>query len=436
MFAAYFLCYDIYLYMKFNQKILKNGLRIITIPMSHNPTVTVLVLTATGSHYETKEINGISHFLEHLCFKGTERRPGATIISQELDGLGSQYNAFTGEEWTGYYAKAESKHFKKLLDIVSDITLNSTFPAEEIDKERGVIIGEIDMYEDSPQDVVDDVLTDVMYGDQPAGWTIAGEKKNIRSLKRDDFVSYKKNHYVAEATVVVIAGKIKNEDAVGEVEKLFCAISEDKKKGKVLVKESQKAPNVRVKHRPTNQAHLKIGFRAYKRGDARQLALHMLAGVLSGGMSSRLFVRVRDELGLGYYVGARNQPFADHGIFTLFSGVENTRIDEAIKAILAEASRLKKEKVPEKELMKVKDFFSGTILLGVETSDNLAFYYGERAISSRPLETPIERIEKLRAVTAEDIQNAAMDVFQDKNLNLAIIGPFKDEKHFLPLLSV
>ncbi len=189
--------------MKFSKKVLKNGLRVITVPMKDNPTATVLVLVKAGSKYEKKEINGISHFLEHMCFKGTVKRPKAIDISKELDTLGCQYNAFTSQEYTGYYAKSDARHFTKIFDIVSDIYLNSTFPEAEMQKEKGVIIEEINMYEDMPNRHVQDLMMELLYGDAPAGWNVAGTKKNILNMKRDDFVNYKKAHYLPEATVIV-----------------------------------------------------------------------------------------------------------------------------------------------------------------------------------------------------------------------------------------
>jgi len=222
--------------MKFTKKVLKNGLRIITVPMKDNPTVTVLVLVEAGSKYETKKINGLSHFLEHMCFKGTVKRPKAIDISKELDSLGSQYNAFTAQEYTGYYAKGDAKHFKQIFDVVSDIYLNSTFPEVEMQKEKGVIIEEINMYEDMPQRHVQDLMMELLYGDQPAGWNIAGSKENILKMKRDNFVDYKKAHYLPEATTIVVAGQINEQNVLKEVKKVFDKISHGNKEQKLKVK--------------------------------------------------------------------------------------------------------------------------------------------------------------------------------------------------------
>ncbi len=223
--------------MKFTKKVLSNGLRVVTIPMKDNPTVTVLVLVEAGSKYETKKLNGISHFLEHMCFKGTIKRPKAIDISKELDAMGSQYNAFTAQEYTGYYAKSAAKHFTKVLDIVSDIYLNSTFPETEMQKEKGVIIEEINMYQDLPNRHVQDLMMELLYGDQPAGWNIAGEKKNILKMKRDDFIKYKNTHYLPEATVLVVSGAVGEKEVLKEVKKIFEKIPRGKKDQKLKVKE-------------------------------------------------------------------------------------------------------------------------------------------------------------------------------------------------------
>ena len=206
--------------MQVYKKVFKNGLRLVVVPMKDNPTVTVLVLVEAGSKYETKNVNGISHFLEHMCFKGTIKRLKAVDISKELDGLGSQYNAFTAQEYTGYYAKSDARHFKQIFDIVSDVYLNSTFPEAEMQREKGVIIEEINMYEDMPQRHVQDLFMKLLYGDQPSGWNIAGEKENVLNMKRDNFVVYKSQHYLPEATVIVVAGQVKEREVMSEVNKI------------------------------------------------------------------------------------------------------------------------------------------------------------------------------------------------------------------------
>src|SRR3989344_4185369 len=249
--------------MKFSKKTLKNGLRVIIAPMADNPTVTVLILVEAGSKYENKKINGISHFLEHMCFKGTEKRPKAIDISKELDALGSQYNAFTSQEYTGYFAKAPARHFKKIFEIVSDIYLNSTFPETEMEKEKGVIIEEINMYEDQPHRHVQDLLMKLLYGDQPAGWNVAGDKKNILRMKRGDYLGYKRGHYLPNSTLPATTSNVTQKRVLEEAKKVFGSFGRGRKAGKRKVKESQKKPQVLIKWKQTDQTHFVTGFRSY-----------------------------------------------------------------------------------------------------------------------------------------------------------------------------
>src|SRR3989344_631902 len=329
--------------MRFSKKVLHNGLRVIIVPMKDNPTVTVLVLVEAGSKYEGKKNNGISHFLEHMCFKGTSKRPKAIDISKELDSLGSHYNAFTAQEYTGYYAKSDARHFNKIFDIVSDIYLNSTFPEAEMQKEKGVIIEEINMYEDMPHRHVQDLMMKLLYGDQPAGWNIAGEKKNILNMKRDDFVKYKAAHYLPEATVLVVAGQVKEKEVFMEVSKIFADIKSGQKDKKPKVKEFQTKPEVLLKFKKTDQTHFVLGVRTYDLFNKKNAILSVLGGVLGGGMSSRLFQKLREEMGVGYYVRAYNDVYTDHGFFQISAGVDNKRINEVIRAVLAECKKLKEE---------------------------------------------------------------------------------------------
>ncbi len=422
--------------MKFSKHILKNGLRLVTVPMQDNPTVTVLVLVEAGSKYETKKLNGISHFLEHMCFKGTTKRPKAIDISKELDALGSQYNAFTGQEYTGYYAKSDARHFVQILDIISDIYLNSIFPEPEIEKEKGVIIEEINMYEDMPNRHVQDLIMKLLYGDQPAGWNIAGGKQNILSMKREDFVAYREAHYLPEATTIVVAGKVTEQNVLREVGRIFGSVPRGKKSKKTGTKESQKKPKVLVKYKKTDQTHFVLGFRTYDLFDKRNAALSVLSGILGGGMSSRLFQKLREEMGVGYYVRAHNDPYTDHGFFQISAGVDNKRIEEVIRAILAECQKLKDRLLGKDELGKVKEFIVGNMKLSLESTDDIANFYGEQELLRRELKSAEDKAERIRNVTAREVQNMARNIFRNNKLNLALIGPFKEEGKFVKILKL
>lgn len=421
--------------MKFSKKVLKNGLRVITVPMKDNPTATVLVLVEAGSKYETKKVNGISHFLEHMCFKGTNKRPKGIDISKELDALGSQYNAFTAQEYTGYYAKSDAKHFGQIFDIVSDIYLNSTFPEIEMQKEKGVIIEEINMYEDMPHRHVQDLIMKLLYGDQPAGWNIAGEKKNILNMKRDDFVKYKKEHYLPEATVLVVSGAVTEKQVMSEVSKIFGKVSRGKKINKIKVKELQKSPQVLINFKKTDQTHFVLGLRSLNLFSKKNVVLSVLSGVLGGGMSSRLFQKLREEMGVGYYVRAYNDAYTDHGFFQISAGVDNKRIEEVLKAVLEECNKLKNSKVSEEELNKVKECLIGNMKLSLESSDDIANFHGGQELLKREIISAEERAKEIRKVTALQIQSLAKDIFQNNKLNFALIGPFKDKIKFSKILK-
>ena len=410
--------------MKFSKKVFKNGLRVITVPMKDNPTVTVLVLVEAGSKYEEKKLNGVSHFLEHMCFKGTEKRPKAIDITRELDGLGSQYNAFTSHEYTGYYAKADSKHFKQIFDVVSDIYLNSTFPEAEIEKEKGVIIEEINMYEDMPHRHVQDLIMKVLYGDQPAGWSIVGEKENILAMKRGDFVNYKKNHYVPSATTVVVAGNIKEKDVLKEAEKVFGNLKKTKKGGKSKTLDTQKSPSVLIKNKQTDQTHFVLATRSFGIFDRKNPTINILSTILGGGMSSRLFQKLREEMGVGYYVRSYNDPFTDHGFFQVSAGVDNKRFEEVLRVCLDECKKLALEEVSAEELARAKEFLIGNTKLSLESSDDIANFFGSQELLKKKIENLDVKIEATRKVSAKQVQKLAQEIFKTQNLNLAVIGPF------------
>ncbi|NQV88495.1 MAG: insulinase family protein [Parcubacteria group bacterium] len=422
--------------MKFKKKVLKNGMRVITIPMKDNPAVSVFVLVEAGSKYETKEINGLSHFLEHMVFKGTARRPVASDISREFDSLGSQHNAFTSQEFTGYYAKVHPKHVSKIIDVLSDMYLNPLFEAKEIEKEKGVIVEEINMYEDMPQRHIRDLIMQLVYGDQPAGWSILGPNKNIKAIKREDFINYRKKHYVAKATTVVVSGNFNEKKVLKEISEAFKNISTGRKYPKEKVIEKQNKPKVLVKFKETDQTHMVLGFRAYDIFDKRTPALDLLATILGGGMSSRLFDKLRNQMGVCYYVRAFGDQYTDHGMFGVASGVDNTRVKEVILAILDELKKLKNEIVSEEELKKAKEYSIGNMFLTLEPSDDIAQFYGAQEILRQKIKTPEEMAKELRKVTARDIQKVAKDIFQNKKLNLALIGRFKESREFEQILGV
>lgn len=413
-----------------------SGLRLITVPMTSTKTVTVLVLVATGSRYETREINGISHFLEHLMFKGTTKRPGTLDISHELDSIGAEYNAFTSKEYTGYYVKCAANKIDTAVDVISDIFQNSKFDAKEIDKERGTIKEEINMYVDHPPRHVGDIYDELMYGDQPLGWNVVGTKEIIDRITRDDFVRYFNSHYFAKNTVIVVAGNINPEETKKKIAKFFNNIREHERIDPPGAVENQKNPALKVEYKKTDQSHINIGFRAYSRFHPKFEALSVLAAILGGGMSSRLFVEVRERRGLAYRISTGISAYNETGDFTTHAGLNNDKMLEGLQVILDEHKNLIKEKVTEKELKRVKDQVSGLMVIGLEPSDAAASFYGEQELLEHKIETPEQRLAKITAVTADDIMEVAKDVFRPERLNLAIIGPWEEhDKRVEKLLS-
>lgn len=411
----------------FNYHKFPNGLRLITVPMEHTKTVTVLVLVGTGSRYESKEINGISHFLEHMMFKGTEKRPGTMEISLALDAIGAEYNAFTSKEFTGYYAKAGAEHFSFVLDVVADIFLNSKLDKTEIDKERGVVIQEINMNFDNPMRHISDVYEELLYGDQPLGWDIAGPKENILNIKAEKFREHFNTHYFAENTVVAVAGKVTPDQVQKEVEKYFAGMRQAASLKPLPVQISQDSPGVRIFSKKTDQSHLLLGVRGYDLFHPQKEALKIISVILGGGMSSRLFSEVREKRGLAYYVGASADCYADAGDLTTFAGIENSKLIEAAKVILDQYQQLRDETVSPKELQKAKDFIKGKMAISFESSDDLASFYANQELLERKIATPEEKFAKLNAVTAEQVKKAAQDIFRNEKLNLAVIGPFEEK---------
>ena len=421
--------------MKYTKTILDNGLRVITIPMKDNPTVTVFVLVEAGSKYETKEKNGISHFLEHMCFKGTIKRPSNSDISTELDNIGSHYNAFTSQEITGYYAKAQYEHVDKLLDIISDMYLNPIFPEDEIKKEKGVIIEEINMYEDLPQYKVHNLINELVYGDQPAGWNITGPKENIQNMSREDFINYRNKFYTSNSTTFVVSGNFDEVRVLADIKKFFENMPKQDRGIKEKVIENQSKPEISIFKKETDQTHLVMGVRTFSLHDKRDRIMDILVGVLDAGMSSRLFKKLRDEMGVCYYVSASQESSTDSGFFSVSAGVDSSRVKEVISVILSELNKLKTELVSPIELQKVKQNLVGTMYLGLESSDSLAKFYGGQEIFNEPIKTPEEKKLDLYSVTAEEVMALAQEIFVDKGLNLAIVGKFDNKAEFENILK-
>ena len=397
--------------------------------------MTLLVLVGTGSKYETKNINGISHFLEHLFFKGTKHRPNAGDVHQELDRLGSEHNAFTSQELTGYWVKAAGKHFDTALDIVSDILLEPLFKADEIEKERGVILQEISMYEDMPQRKIFTIWEDLLYGDQPAGWDIAGPPETIRKIKRSEILDYKNTQYVASNALVIAAGNIDQKSAEAKISRVFKKFARGQAYSKRGVKENQKKPAIKFEFKKTDQTHLALGFRGYDMYDKRRYALGLLGVMLGGNTSSRLFSEIREKLGLAYYVRASAQHYTDSGYLVASAGIPHSEFPRVVKKILEIFKDLKENGVSDDEIKFAKDYLRGTMALSFESSDEIASFYGEQALFYKKIETPQEIFKEIEKITQNDIIKVIKEVIRPDRINLAVIGPHRESEKHLNLLK-
>jgi len=420
----------------FKKTTLKNGLRIITVPQKGTQAVTVLILVGTGSKYEKKEISGISHFLEHMFFKGTKKRPDKLEIAETLDKIGGLYNAFTGEDYTGYFAKVAANYFDLALDWVADIYLNSLLPEKEVQREKGVIVEEINMIYDNPMSQVELLWNKLLYGDQPAGWDIAGTKESVSLMNHQKLLDYMKNQYVAQNTIVCLAGNIKNSQAINKVKKIFSPIRATEPLKKAAVLERQTLPECLISPRKTDQTHIFLGVRGYNLNNAQKYAQEILGVVLGGMMSSRLFMEVREKLGLAYYVKTDVESNPDTGYLATRAGVENNKVDKAISTILKEYKKVARQKLPQAELKKAKEYIKGKMALVLESSDALASFYGVQELLKRETLTPKEIYAKIDKVSANDILKAAKDIFQPNKLNLALVGPFQDKSRFKQILKI
>jgi predicted Zn-dependent peptidase len=413
--------------MNYKKTILQNGLRVITVPMKNTQTVTVLVMIGVGSRYENEKEAGLSHFIEHMFFKGTEKRPTSLDITEELDAVGGEFNAFTSKDKTLYYAKVDAKHFSLALDIISDMYLHSKIEEEEIKKEKGTIIQEINMYEDTPVRNVQDIFEELLYDGNPLGREIAGNKEIVASFKRKDFINYLNRFYVASDTVLAIAGNFNEKKAIKEVEKYFSEMKKGKKAVFEKISENQKNPQLKIKFKKTDQTHLVLGARAFDYNHKDRFALALLSVILGGNMSSRLFMEVREKRGLAYRISTGVEAYADCGYIATIAGVEHDNLELAVKTILDEYKKISDEKVGEKELQKAKEFLKGKTVMSLESSDEVAMFFVDQEMQKGKIMTIQEIFKKLDKVSPEDIQRVAKEIFQKEKMNLAVIGPHKNE---------
>jgi predicted Zn-dependent peptidase len=419
----------------FQRQTLDNGLRVLTADMPQVQSVTCMIMLAAGSRYETPDTNGIAHFAEHMFFKGTQRRPSAREIGMEVDGLGGEFNAFTSKEYTGYYVKCAADYRDRALDVLVDMLRNSKFDPEEIDREKGVIVEEMNMYYDTPRDFIGGVYDQLLYGDQPLGWDIIGKKETVRAATRDTFLGYVDRWYKPERMVVGLGGRLDG-DPLATIEQLLGDLDpQDTGEPQPVELSGNGGSQVTIHHKDSDQAHLCLGVRSYPLGHPDRYALQLLSTVLGTGMSSRLFTEVRERRGLAYYVFAHNQSYTDAGSLYSQAGVDITRADEAVETIRNEFRRIADEAVPSDELEKARALAKGRFVLRLENPQGMTLFGLSREVLEGEAEEPDAVLEGLDAVTTEDVQRVAQDVIGSNGLKLALIGPFEDAAPFEDLLK-
>jgi predicted Zn-dependent peptidase len=411
---------------------LGNGVRVLTAPMPHAQSVSCFVFLAAGSRYETPETSGIAHFAEHMFFKGTERRPTARAIAGEVDGIGAEFNAFTGKEYTGFYVKCASEHRDTGLDVLVDMIRHSRFGKDEIEREKGVISEEMNMYYDTPRDFIGGVYDSLLYGDQPLGWDVLGRKETIRTATRETFTSYVDHWYRPERMVVGLGGRI-GDGYLERLEELLGDLEARETGSPAAVVMPENGSPLKVHTKQSDQAHLILGARGYPLGNPDRYVVQLLATVLGGGMSSRLFTEVRERRGLAYYVFCSNSAYTDAGSLHAQAGVDIERIDDAVTTIRDELRKIAEEPVPAEELEKARSFAKGRFVLSLESPHGTILFGLRREVLEGQAEEPSAVLTGLDAVTGEDLQRVAQDIL-GKRLHLALIGPFDEPERFEQLI--
>lgn len=425
--------------MKCHKTILPNGLRLLTIPMPSFESVTVTIWVGVGSRYETKQKAGIAHFFEHIVFKGSKKRPTAKAISEAIDNFGGEFNAFTGKELTGFYVKAPVDRIEDAVDVLSDMILNPLIPEKEVEKEKGVIASEIDMIQDTPMRNITNVFHSIVFKGSPLKNPVIGTKETVSSITRKDFLNYRKQFYSPKNIVISVAGGITEARSKALITKYFKSMKGSKVKkslGKKVL--SQKKPQIKLEYKKTDQAHIIIGYLGAKANHKDSYVEEVLRAVLSGGMSSRMFINVRERKGLCYAVKSSIHPYLDTGAFLTYVGTDIKKAPDAIKAILAEYQKLtdpKTAKLTKAELTKAKEYIKGHLALSLESTNEVGDFFGSEELLFGKTKAVEEIYQKIDAVTDQEVIALAKHFFQTHRLSLAAIGPFKSEAKFKKLLS-
>lgn len=422
--------------MKHNLSRLKNGLRVLTVPMPNLESATVTVWVKTGSRDETNKISGISHFLEHMAFKGGERYPSAKEVSEAVDSFGGEFNAATSKEWTKYYIRARTSSLKTAFDILGDMVLSPLLKLEDINREKGVIVQEIAMYEDTPVRRVWDIFEQLIFKGHDLGRDIIGTKEIVTSFNRNDFKRYREKHYVTDNMLISVAGGVTHKKILDFVEKYFEGVKKGKSKRSKRFEKSQKSPATRLYSKKKEQVHLVLGFLGNRFGHKDRYSDAVLNAILGGGMSSRLFTEIREKRGLAYAVKSGIDNFFDTGYFAVYAGVEPKKTEETIKVILEQLYGLANEglSITQKELKKAKEYIKGHFALSLEDTSAIADFYGYEKLFLGRVRSVEEVFKGIDKVKVEDVYASAKKIFKKEAVNLALIGPYKEQARFEKLL--
>jgi predicted Zn-dependent peptidase len=410
----------------FNKAVLDNGLRVVTSSMPHSRSVCLAILMGTGSCYESKEEAGISHFAEHLFFKGTQRRPTSREITQDIEGIGGIINAGTDKELTVYWCKVASPHFPIALDVLSDLLLNSRFDSKDIAKEQQVIIEEIKMNLDTPQQRVNMLIDELLWPEQPLGREVIGYKETVSSLTRDQLLNYLARRYMPNNTVLSVAGNIQHEEAVAQIKPLFSKWAAGKLTAAYTTSDNQTEARLRIEPKDIEQAHLCLAVHGFSRSHPQRFTVDLLNTVLGGGMSSRLFTEIRERRALAYDIHSYTEHFLNSGSFGIYAGVDPDRTETALAAILEELSKVR-QGITTSELTRAKELSKGRLYLRFEDSQNVALWYGSQEILLQQILDIDDVISIVDAITVDQLHEVAQKIITDGGLNLAVTGPIKED---------
>ena len=415
---------------------LDNGLRILTGPMPDTRSVAISIYVGAGSRYEADEESGMSHLLEHLLFKGTPKRPSPQAISEAIDSVGGVLNAGTDRELTVYYAKVAAPHFGLAADVLLDMIRNPIVAPEELEKERKVVIEELASIADSPAQLVDVLLDATMWPDQPLGRDVAGTEESVTSLTREGTYGYMRRQYVPNNIVVSVAGAVEHEAVVDTVTEMLGDWERGVPSRWFPAINGQDSPRVAVQYKRTEQAHVEMAVHALSSQDPDRFALDLISVILGEGMSSRLFMELREKRALCYDVHSYASHYLDTGAFAVYAGIDPKKTVEATQALVEELSRLREHGVSEEELHKAKELSKGRLLLRMEDTRSVSGWLGGQEMLNGMVRTPDDIVELIEAVTLDDMSRVARRVLEEDRLSLAIVGPFKTDKRFVPLLRL